>query len=256
MANEAVLDRLADAYQQSFSRVQIAAERAAQDAWLSFDSFAGDDEDRWSEAFWAILFAAAATASALAARYMQWQLDVEGIPVQVPDPDLDWLSEDFDVWHTSPMIAARVAISKGADPVEAMGAAATQVTVLANAAIREAEQRSLDQIIDGLFDLEVDVTYEEVDPTASREQAQARPRAAFRRIPQDGACGWCRVVADRIYSAKAKKNHPLGAWHNYCRCTWRKVTAQEASEWKPRYVGGEWKSVVQERADLTTGDET
>ena len=59
MANEAVLDWLADAYQQGFSRIQIAAEAAAQDAWLNFDSFAGDDEDAWAEAFWAIILAAA-----------------------------------------------------------------------------------------------------------------------------------------------------------------------------------------------------
>lgn len=253
MANEALLDRLADAYQQAFSRVQIAAEQSAQDAWYSFDSFAGEDEDEWSEVFWEIVLGAALVASGLVVNYMRWQLDVEGIDVELPDPDLDWFEEDFDVWRLSPMVASRIGVAGAVDPREAMRLGATRVVEVTNAAIREAEQRSLNQIIESLGQIEVEVEFTEVEEGEPRRQKQ-RQKFAYRRIPQQGACGWCEVVADRLYTEKAKKNHPLGAWHDYCRCTWRKVTADEAAKFEPRLAGSAWKSVIDRRANVETGE--
>jgi len=252
MANEALLDRLADVYQQGFSRVQIAAEQAAQDAWYSLDSFAGEDEDEWNAAYWAIVLGATAAATGLATAYLQYQLDLEGIDFDVPSPDLGWLEEDFNVWKQSPMVASRIAISKGLDPAEALTAGATRVTRLAGTAVREAEQRALDEFIEGLSDIEVEVTLEEVDAPKPKVKKE---KVSFRRITQQGSCGWCRVAADRLYSEKAKRDHPLGAWHEYCRCTWRKVTSGEAAAWEQRYAGGEWRSVIEERATVTqTGE--
>jgi hypothetical protein len=253
MANEALLDRLADVYQQAFSRVQIAAEQAAQDAWYSFDSFAGEDEDEWNAAYWAIVSAATLTATGLAVSYLQYQFDAEGIDFIVPTPDLDWLEDDFDVWKQSPMVASRIGISKGMDPVEAMTAGATRVTRHTGTIVREAEQRAIEDFFEELSDIDVEVTYTEVDaPTTAKPK---KVRSKYRRIVQSGSCGWCRVAADRLYGERAKRDHPLGAWHEYCRCTWRKVTASEAAAWEQRLAGGQWRSVVKERATVSeTGE--
>lgn len=245
--NEDILDLLADRYQQAFSRVQIAAEQAAQDAWFFLNSFSGDDEEEWFILLWPILLGAAQAAAGITTQYLQWQLDLEEIPVTLEVPDLDWLEDDFDVWKDSPMVAARAAVSE-MSPNEAVTAAATRVSTVISAAMRETEQRSLNQMIEQLgeieFDIEVEV--EEVEEPQRREA----PSVKFRRVPQQGACGFCRVAADRLYSQKARDDHPLGAWHTYCRCTWRKVTESEASRWEQRYAGGRWRDVIDERAEV------
>lgn len=244
---EELLDRLADRYQQAYSRIQIATEQSAIDLWYTFDSFAGDDEDEWNELFYALIAGAALAGAGLMSAYLQAQFDALGLGLEVPSAEIDWLADDFDGWAHSPMLAARVAISEGDDPVGAMAAAATRVSVLSTSAIREAEQRALNDFLDGLT-LETEFEYTEVDADGGETTQKAPIR--FRRITQDGACGFCRVTADRLYSEKARDASPLGSWHTFCRCTWRQVTPKEAAAWKPQYGGGEWRSVIEERADV------
>lgn len=251
MASEALLDRLADAYQQGFSRIQIAAEAAAIDAWYSLDSFDSDDEEEWNAALWLIVSGAALAAAALVTGYIQRQFEADGISVVVPDPNLEWLEGDFDVWKASTGAAARIGISQGLDPRQAMEAGATRVSKLMSAAIRESEQRALDDFIESLGDFDVEVTYTEVDAPGEPRRRPGKVQAKWRRITQQGACGWCEVVADRIYSQKAKDAHPLGPFHNYCRCTWRKLTDREVKAFEPRLAGGEWRGVIDRRSEVT-----
>lgn len=246
---EMILDRLAQAYQSAFASIQVAAERAAMETWYQFGSFAGEDEEAWSEALWAIVVGAATAASYTTLSYVEAQWRAEGLDVTLPEPDLDWLEDDFKVWHLSPMVAARIAVSRGATPQAAMSAAATRVTDVTTAVLRQVEQQALDTFLDSIGEIQVDVDYTEVDPTVAPKGKADKPRVRWKRVTSPGACGFCVVTADRLYSGRAQKRSPLGPWHNYCRCTWRKVTEREAAAFEPSLSGGEWKDVIERRFD-------
>ena len=272
----AVLDRMAAQYQQSISRVHIAAEAAAVDAWYQYDSFQGEDEEGWNATFWAIVLAASTSVSAISRAYLQNQLAYTGYAAPLPSPDLGWLDEDFSNYNLSPMVAARWRVSEGEDGSTAMVYGAQRAEKLLSAVVREAEQQTFEQMVrsqvfEVSWEFEVDDraptilfpdSQDRADQLAATQMAEGRNMkrrgrdVKYKRIPQAGACGWCRVVADRLYSVKAKEASPLGAWHTYCRCTWRQVTAQEAAAFTPRYGDGEWRTVIDERFDETeTGDE-
>lgn len=259
--SEPYLNALADRYQVGFSRTQIAAEAAAVDAWLAFDSFAGDDEDEWRETFWMLTYLAASQINSMARVYLSRQLDAFG--VGLPDgyplsPEMGWFEEDFDRWATSPMVRSRWLVSEGMDAQDAIGDAATRVATLSSSVTRVAEEHAIRDLSDILqisefgFELEVEIVPEQERSGLPRHDG--RPRLRYRRITQQGACGFCRVAADRLYTEKAKEAHPFGNFHAMCRCTWRLTTEKEVQRWEPRYGGGEWRSVIKERATTSTGD--
>jgi len=86
-----------------------------------------------------------------------------------------------------------------------------------------------------------------------------------KRIPQAGACGWCRVVATRLYSLASYKRS--GAWHSSCRCSWALVTEAEVKAygsaggsyagakaiglWDGPTSGVNYNDVIAERATTT-----
>lgn len=256
METEALLDRMADAYQQAFSRIQIAAEQAAQDAWYALDSYSSDQDEEWEAAFWLIMSAAALAAATLAVTYMQRQFDAEGIPVVLALPSLDWFQDDFNDWKLSPMVAARINRADGLTREEAMTRGAERVSKLSTAAIRQAEQRALaDFLADLKFEGEVELTQVPISRRQTRQRADTRVAEVvkFKRVTQQGACGFCEVIADKLYTAPgAAALSPktlMGAWHNYCRCSWRKVTVREAEEFRPRLSGGEWRERITRRFD-------
>ena len=51
----------------------------------------------------------------------------------------------------------------------------------------------------------------------------------YKRVPQAGACGWCLLVATRLWSLETKKRAEKRPFHASCRCSWALVTYDEAS---------------------------
>lgn len=51
----------------------------------------------------------------------------------------------------------------------------------------------------------------------------------YKRVPQAGACGWCLLVATRLWSLEAKKRAEKKPFHALCRCTWAPITFDEAT---------------------------
>ena len=265
-----VLDSLAAAHQQGFSAIQIAAETAATSAWLQNPDVS--DEDGWSAKFWLIVFGAATAAAMQTREYLQRQMDYLGLAARLPAPDLSWVREDFDGWATSPQVRARILLSEGMRYTDAAQNAATRVSKLTSAITRTAEQTTLDQMFESpAFEYSVEFIDERPDGVfviqspddldAAAKQAMAdgyqlttRDRSPKRwiRVTQGGACGFCRVTADRVYSDRAKGRG--SQWHTYCRCTWRLASPTEAREFTPQH-GGDWESVIEERANANeTGD--
>lgn len=50
----------------------------------------------------------------------------------------------------------------------------------------------------------------------------------YKRVPQAGACGWCLLVATRLWSLAAKTRAEKKPFHAACRCSWALVTYDEA----------------------------
>jgi len=260
---------MAAQYQQAVSRVHIAAEAAAEDAWYSYDSIGSEDEDEWNLLFWGIVLAAATSVAIASREYMQNQLAYVGLAAPLPTPDMGWLEADFDNYKTSPMIFTRWQLSEGQDITTALFGGGSRASKLMSAVVRESEQRAFEQLIDSdafkiSWEYRIDdenlvpifpASQERADELAKEKGAIKRAtKSKFKRVPQADACGWCKVAADRVYSYEAKQRHPLGAWHTYCRCTWRKMTSAEVAAFEPQYGDGKWRTVIKERFD-ETGDE-
>ena len=247
--SETVLDALADTYQQSLGRIQIAAETAATDAWFAHNSFNSDEDEDWEATFLLILAAAALATQSLVASYYQAQRDYMGIAPRVVTPDvIPELAEDFAEFGASPPTRARYLWEGGVAPPEAIRQSATRVSKLSSVSVRAAEQRALADLFD---DFTLDVVWEFTEerpdqiltPQTNAQVAQAaaalkgtypmkrKGQMKWKRVPQVGACGWCVAQSSRLLS---DATHERGeGWHAFCRCGWRMVTSSEAGNWSP-----------------------
>lgn len=226
-----VMDQMAAAYQQSLSRLSIAAELAVEDVWYSHDSFDSTDDEEWEAAFWLVVATAGAATAALTREYVQTMGAYVGIMASLPPPDLDWLADDFAKWNVSPPTMARWRSSEGDDSREAIRVAGGRASKLTAAVMRQAEQETFEQMLASFqfefsWEYEIDdtpnvpnfpTTVEEADRiAATRTDVKRTSQPKYRRMTQADACGWCRVVADRVYTARAYERNPLGKWHAFC----------------------------------------
>lgn len=268
-----ILELLASAHQRELSNIQIASEAAVEDAWLSLDSFDGDAEDQWSRTFLTITSAAVAASAISTWSYLSMVNRYVGVSAPLRRPSTGWFANDFAKWGALPIVRART-LSPEFGP-GAVAEVSETTRKLVTAATREAEQRAFTEIVDSI---EWVSTFEYTDetpddrpvvddlgnlsdvvqrlndegyPTTKRNGSALR----WRRMTQSGACGFCRVLADRRYSDKAKDNKPTGAYHTYCRCTWRKITADESVQWQTRYDQTRWKDIIDERFDESAANQ-
>lgn len=118
-------------------------------------------------------------------------------------------------WLHSPVVEVRTSLSQGAPLQRAVQDAAASVAGKAESGVRQVERDTV-----GGLDW----------PRFKNGQAML-----YKRVPQSGACGWCRVVATRLYSLASFKQ---GAqWHTSCHCTWSPVPASEAAKYAEVFKG-------------------
>jgi len=275
-----VLEHYADVHQQTLSRIQIAAETAAENAWMANgnDDMSATEMAAWAAILWLIAKPAVDAANSATYQYMTAMNAYLGISALLPEPDTDWFRDDFEGWALSPV--SSIAGNDG----DMIGTAA-HVSKLVNAATRTAELNAFDQIIDTeewsrtkLFtderpdDILIADTIEAAEqitlqaaqdgyPTTERTKQAKR----WKRVPQAGACGWCLVLSDKTLSDEGVKAGRLkgksgtgGKWHDYCRCTKRQLTPQEARDFKPKWGAMGWEDIIDDRfdADDKQGDES
>lgn len=268
--NSRVLELMAAAHQSNLSRIQIAAEWAAEDAWLSLDSFDDEAEGEWNTLFWIISGAAVAAAAAATWSYMNTMNRYVGVAASLPNPTTAWFTKDFADWGRSPILRARALSGEFGE--RAVRETSPYVSKLVTAATRQAEQQTFADLIESIewtttFEYTeetpsspiTDVTLGNIDEVRRQAHADGYPTTRrdgsalrWRRMTQAGACGFCRVLADRTYSDKAHTNNPTGAYHTFCRCTWRRITPNESRLWKSRYDDGRWEEIIDERFDDST----
>jgi hypothetical protein len=109
-----------------------------------------------------------------------------------------------------PVITIRTSLADGLDLDTAVEQSVTRAGAILDANLRSDEAAVIDNIRWPTFK----------DGTAMMAK----------RVPNAGACGWCKVVATRLYSLAAYKRG--GAWHDHCRCTFALVTEAEAKAYR------------------------
>lgn len=261
-----VLDRLALVHHYAFTRIQESAISAAIAWWLEFTSGALGDEERWLAGLWSVIEGAGRVSAYETAAYLQAQLDYTGIAPRMPTPSLDWLREDFDGWAVTPIreVARRLAEEPDIPYERIVRETVPLIHKLTDTVIRTVEIETVDQITSApLFQFTFTFTdvrpEDQFRPLTPAEAQMLADRLngkhivkQYQRVTQAGACGWCRVVASRLYSYGATLRGE--GWHSSCRCTWRQVTPEEAATFQSPLAGGNWSEVIKERADVETGE--
>jgi hypothetical protein len=110
----------------------------------------------------------------------------------------------------SPIVTTRIGLAEGLDLDTAVEQSVTRAGSIIDANLRTDEAAVIDNIRWPTFK----------DGTAMMAK----------RVPNAGACGWCKIVATRLYSLAAYKRG--GAWHDHCRCTFALVTEAEAKAYR------------------------
>lgn len=110
-------------------------------------------------------------------------------------------------WLHSPVIETRAGLADGLGIDDALARSLASVLTDADTSLRTAEVLTVDAVDWPTF-------------------ATTGKAMLYKRVPQSGACGWCRVVATRLYSLDSFKKGR--AWHAHCRCSWATITREEA----------------------------
>jgi len=257
-ASAAVLFGLAVAYQAAQSALMERARAVASNRWFNVLPVTDDDLGGWMSSWDSQLDLASRQQARLTATYVDGSLRGFGArpgvavvepPAGAVEAVVDWLDSDYaelddglhreaeallrrlqggrasvpDLaradrlpWLHSPVVKVRAGLSAGVLPVEQ---------------VFESVAGSLDATTDAaLRSVEGDVI------TATRWPRFRNGRTVLaKRLPQAGACGWCRVVATRLYAFESKEGGRQ--WHNDCRCTWALVTFAEATTYQQKLKG-------------------
>lgn len=255
-----LLAAMAASYQQARGRTVLATQQAAKDLWLKLRPVTDADMTRWLEAFDTLLAASAAQQTALTQGYVSASLNRFGVsryvtpdvvpssvvntekvagwldgPVGAVAPDslirkvetvldhadkgiltvADTAVVDRLPWMSSPVIDMRSRLGAGEPVVKAVQSVVPRVEGFADTHLREVES----------------VTRGAAAWPSFKSTGSAM---MYARMPQAGACGWCRAVATRLYSLRSYKSSKTGAWHAYCHCTWAPVTLKQAETYSQR----------------------
>jgi hypothetical protein len=281
-ADPAALLALAVAYHAAQFGLSAASESAARDLFLRLRPVSDADLTEWMDAWNRLLAAQQAQQDALTTAYVRNQLALMGTELTAGSTFVDaaalgdledmidgpnWrfassglrrevdeaarrlgagkglqadrlLADRVKTLH-SPVIKVRTELSVGKGIAEALDAVVPDVEGMTFNANRAAERLSMDAIN---------------WPSFKNGKAML-----YRRVVTPGACGWCVMVATRLYAAesatmsipgvKASKGDLMrgsAIWHRGCRCTWQLVTFDQANAYhnglgkgeKPDYWSG------------------
>ena len=225
-----ILLLLAAAYQQTSSTMSEAVAISTARAWLAMGGVSTADHERFKRWWRPTLRSASKQSASLSRRYVQSQAAIVAAGLVDFNVEIDrWIDDQIDVFLDSTLSKLTWHLSEGLAYDEAMLAAGNWAGDTSDTMLRAAEM----QAASGNY------------PTFKTTGQQIM----YTRVLQAGACGWCRVVADRMYSAESFNRARSGSWHTKCRCTWRMATASEAQQFQPNYNQGDWAHVIDRRFD-------
>lgn len=121
----------------------------------------------------------------------------------------DYLVNEDTPWIGSAVKRWRRLLKEGVEPDEARRRSAAYLEGLIESELRATEMEALDRVM------------------VEHRGRYRRKTLEWQRVPRLGACGWCQVVADRLYSADGRFKSKA-EWHTGCRCEWVFVSDPDA----------------------------
>lgn len=245
----ATLLGLAAAYQTAQFRISTSAEQASMRLWRQQRPLTTPDLTSWMLSWNALLAGFAAQQAALTRAYANTALSrfgttLPGVGSVPPFPTgaQEWLNSEYGSiapaslraaaaaaadavengtgtvldaallnrlgWLHSPVIKQRWHVSEGTDFDTALDNVSSFVSGQAYNAGRDVESLLMD--------------------AANWPTFKNGTAMVYKRVPQAGACGWCLLVATRLWSLQAKTRAEKKPFHEACRCAWALVTQDEA----------------------------
>ena len=240
------LAALASAYQLAQNRVSANAERGARQLWAAQRPINDQQLTAWMQSWNALLAGQASQQAALTTAYSRVMMSQFGVPLvpirltSIPDTATQWLNSPFGKAAPASLRGdvARAQEAATADRATiAQAAQLDRIAYLHSPVIKQRWHVSQGVTFDqGLADTGafVDGATYDAGRAVERMVMGAHQWPAFKngtamlyqRVPQAGACGWCRVVATRMYSLASYKSG--AAWHAHCRCQWMAVPFDQA----------------------------
>lgn len=167
--------------------------------------------------------------------YTQQSLIRLGYEVSPAGVDVDkLLSRPDERWLHSPALRWRAKLAQGFAPEQAAEVASGYARQLAEVQVRNAERKAAD--------------------TSFVKHGGDANGVRFLRVPQSGACGFCRVTASKSFSRRAWLNDS-GGWHGNCRCGWTMANDPRAVDVHVEQVKATWSGkssdAIHERAEVT-----
>lgn len=248
-----VLDHLATRYGNAHELLMDGADAAMKGAWAEHGAAAiTGSPAAWVDAAAPLMEGIQTTAASNAAAWVDVQaaaMGVDALPA-VAAP----LVETAPAALTSPVLRGQSLLAKGMDVADAVDTVSTYVSRLTTTATRAAEHAGRSQRTTQVQDAvakavagtpsgqaaDWDGYYAAMGVSAPKGQKKS---LLWKRVPDSRACGWCRVVADQLYSEDGVK----GKWHAFCRCTWRLATPEDAAS-IGQYGNSKWEDVIDQPA--------
>lgn len=227
-----LLDELAREYGRQWELLLDGADYAMTGAWYE----AGGSTSRaatWALEARPLIEGIQVTAADLATGWLDTQASFLGA-VELPPATPTVLQPPTAVLEGPPKRMNRL-LAQGLDYADALETTSGYVRRLTTTTARTAEQSARAQRADAV----AQALPEDYDSRRRR----GRKQLTYKRVPDARACGWCRVVADRLYSEEGAS----GSWHAFCRCTWRLAVGGDAAT-LGQYSRGRWEGVIDERA--------
>jgi hypothetical protein len=256
-----VLDDLAGQYGQSFELLLDGADTAMRGLWMEA---ATTDVAAWQQAAAPLVDGIQQAAAQGAATWVDVQAAAMGVPLPAPAAAAVPV-EAAPAVLGSPPLRLQTLLAQGMDYADAVAQTSNYVSRLTTTMTRTAEHagraHKTKQVASGIAKA---VAGDDWKAAAAAEVAMNPEWAAYYkkmgfnppgmpkapkmllwvRVPDARACGWCKVVADRLYTEEGVK----GQWHAYCRCTWRLATPDDVVG---KYAKGEWQELIGQKAKPT-----
>jgi hypothetical protein len=258
-----ILSAMAGRHQAESDRMATATEYVLLDLFFRM----GEEHNitDWTGAAELRLEAAASAYADLTTSYLDAQMAVlSPDPPLMPNADLSWVPDDLNEWLPSTMVEVNARVGRGEDLNAVLSDVGPTVTRQTTAFMNEVEARTVEQALANTpeflaFDSERPADITGIDVQGGIAAAEAYANAGYpvtktsgrhvqiQILPQAGACGFCEIRADRLYSTAVLHGDQIRS-HNYCRCDWRVVSPTESQTWQPVMGGGEWQKVIDRRS--------
>lgn len=269
---------MAERHQREADRIQTAGEMMMIDLFLRIA--ADQNVTEWVGLGTARLEGLATSYSNFTTSYLDNQLAIlSPAPPALPPPDLSWVRKNIDEWLPSSMVEVNGRVDAGDAIQDILTETTPKIERQVSAFINEVEARTVER---ALADTEDFWTFDMNRPSAAQVREIGLPlapnginvqagiaelekyantplgsrypisRSTGKRLrymiqPQIGACGFCIVRADRLYSVDVLHGARVRS-HTHCRCGWRIVTSNEAHTFDSVLRGSKATDIIDRRA--------